>query len=429
MWSRALFGNHNFRRPGRPELLGDSPDGRLRVGLLMHQLDGELTGVGRYMASLTASLCHVDHGIDVIPLIVGPLGGLRSDPDVRQRVPSDGMVCFALTCTQRSGRLCGHRASLLTVGSLAVNVVARRLRLDVVHDLTGIAPFPTRLGTCRRMVTVHDLISYVPEGSNDSIDDMLQRRWLPRAARSLEGIVAVSASTKADVERLLHVSPSRIHVVPHGVDPHFREMPEETYRPTLAKRGLSPGYVLFIGSGSRRKNLLTLVAACRLLWNDGHRIQLVIAGPASITAEPAVQDELDASRIVQLGYTPEADLPALYNGASVFAFPSSYEGFGLPVLEAMRCGTPVLSGVGGALREVAGDAAVLIDPRDPAAMARELRSLVRDPILRARLHDRGLRRAQHFTWARTAERTAEVYRMVAAPPGSAAGQVGAARSS
>jgi glycosyltransferase involved in cell wall biosynthesis len=260
------------------------------------------------------------------------------------------------------------------------------------------------------VITIHDLISYRPDGGNDRVDDLLQRRWLPPVARAAAGIVAVSATTGADVQRFLHEPGDRVHVAHHAVDPRFAVLSPEACAPVLARHGLSPGFVLFIGSASPRKNLATLVQACRRRWADGATTPLVVAGPARPAEIPGAAQDIAAGRISWLGYVPEADLPALYNAAAVLAFPSSYEGFGLPALEAMSCGTPVLAGRAGALPEVIGDAGVLTDPTDPAAMATALDGLLTDPARRAVLRDRGLQRASGFTWARTAQQTTAAYR-------------------
>jgi len=380
------------------------------VGLLAHQLDGRLTGVGRYMVSLTAELCSRDNGIEVLPLVVGPLGALDDDPHVRRRIPTDPQVRHALALTYRASRVVGHRASFVTIGNALSSIAARRLRLDVIHDLTGIAPFFLSTGSCRRLITVHDLISYLPGGGNDLVDDALQRLWLPATARAAHGIVTVSATTGADVQRYLHVTSARVHIARHGVDARFRPLSKDDLEKALRRYGLSPGYIFFIGSGSPRKNLDKLVGACRLMWSRGGRTRLVVAGPARSAAITLAGDDIAAGRVVCTGYVPEQDLPALYNGAAVVAFPSSYEGFGLPALEAMSCGTPVLAGLAGALPEVVGDAGVLVDPADVAGMARELADLLDDGNRRSRLRELGLQRARSFTWSRTADETSDVYR-------------------
>ena len=221
-----------------------------------------------------------------------------------------------------------------------------------------------------------------------------------------------SSTTGADVERLLHVPAGHVHVALHGVDPQYRVLRRGDLERSLGRHGLRPGYILFIGSASPRKNLATLIQACRRLWADGRSTQLVVAGPSQPRAVPGASGDIAAGRIAWIGYVPEGDLPALYNGAAVAAFPSSYEGFGLPALEAMSCGTPVLVGRGGAIPEVVGDGGVLLDPLDPDTIARELVGLLDHPARRERVRGRGLERSRAFTWSRTARDTVNAYRQV-----------------
>lgn len=385
---------------------------RPRVGVLAHQLDGDLTGVGRYMASLLVELCNRDHGVDVVPLVVGPIGVLEGQDAVGARLPADRTVSRALDAVQRAARLRGHRAALLTVGSAAAAIAARRLSLDVLHDLTGLAPFvvPAR---ARGVITVHDLISYLPDGTNDLADDLVQRHWLPRAARRVDAIITVSATTGHDVEHFLGVPSDRVHVAHHGVDPRFRVLESDVVDDWLHGQRLSPGYVLFVGSASPRKNLPALVNACRRLWSAGVNAPLVVAGPARVEDVPGAHADIAAGRIRSLGYVAEPDLPALYNAAAVLAYPSSYEGFGLPALEAMSCGTPVVAGRGGALSEVIGSAGVLVAPTDDDEIAHAIGRILSDESHRCSLREHGLRHAQHFTWSATASRTVAVYRQIA----------------
>jgi glycosyltransferase involved in cell wall biosynthesis len=309
-------------------------------------------------------------------------------------------------------RLTGHRASLLSMGSAAASLAARRLSLDVLHDLTGLAPWalPSR---ARRVITVHDLISHLPDPTNDLADDLIQRHWLPRAAPRADAVITVSATTGRDAERFLGVPADRIHVVHHGVDPRFRVLGPETVEPWRERLRLPSDFVLFVGSASPRKNLPALVEACRTLWSSGVEVPLVVAGPARPQEISGVDADLAAGRIRALGFVAEAQLPLLYNAATVLAYPSSYEGFGLPALEAMRCGTPVVVGRGGALPEVVGAAGVLVTPTDATAIAGELGRVLRDEEHRRALRERGLDHARQFTWPAAASRTATVYRQVA----------------
>jgi glycosyltransferase involved in cell wall biosynthesis len=193
----------------------------------------------------------------------------------------------------------------------------------------------------------------------------------------------------------------------------FSQMPEQAIEATLRRHGLLPGYVLFVGSSDPRKNLRGLIEACRHLWLERPDVRLVVAGPAGATPATGAEVETAAGRINWLGYVPDSDLPALYNGAGVFAFPSLYEGFGLPAIEAMRCGTPVMAACRGSLPEVVGNAGVLVDPTDERDMARALAELLQDSALREHYVSEGIRRASDFTWSTTAKQAVRAYKHLA----------------
>ena len=240
---------------------------------------------------------------------------------------------------------------------------------------------------CPAVVTVHDL-------SFERYPRLmpLRRRAIfkvvvPRAARTAAAVLAVSGRTRDDLVDLYGVAPERITVAPHGVDPAFG--PGD---------GAAGAYLLFVGAIETRKNPLDAVEAASAVG-----LPLVVAGP--------IRDERLAAELRRRGadvrgYVPAAQLAELYRGAACLVFPSHYEGFGLPVLEAMACGTPVVAYPDAALREVAGDAAVF---GEPGGLAEAIRRALAD---RERLVALGLERARRFTWEETARRTLAVYREV-----------------
>jgi alpha-1,3-rhamnosyl/mannosyltransferase len=201
-------------------------------------------------------------------------------------------------------------------------------------------------------------------------------------------------------------------VVYEGVAPTFRVLSGAETEPVLAQYGLRAGaYLLALGTLQPRKNLLTLLRAVRLLLDDGCDPGLVVLVGATgwgSTLEAEVERLGLTPRVRILGYLPNEALPAIYSGARAFAFPSLYEGFGLPVLEAMACGTPVVASNCSSLPEVVGEAGLLADPRRPAAFAGALRRLLAEPDLAARLREAGLARAAEFTWERCARETARI---------------------
>jgi glycosyltransferase involved in cell wall biosynthesis len=207
-----------------------------------------------------------------------------------------------------------------------------------------------------------------------------------------------------------------VSVIPLAAGRHYRPLDEAEIYPALKRHHIEFPYILYVGSIEPRKNLPRLLVAYAHLRRRGStRWRLVVAGPRKWKSGPvydAVARLELAEHVHFAGFVPEADLPALYNGADLFAFPSLYEGFGLPVLEAMACGTPVVTANTSSLPEVAGAAALLVDPSDVEEIAGALRRVLEDPALARDLRERGLARAAQFSWERTARATVAVYEKV-----------------
>jgi glycosyltransferase involved in cell wall biosynthesis len=286
-------------------------------------------------------------------------------------------------------------------------------RFDVLFAPNFVPP-PTRAR--RLVVTVHDLaFKRFPETAPHGT-----KWWLARLDRALDRatrVIAVSESTRRDLLELSGVEPARVAVIPLGVDRTlFRPPGPEAVAAARSAFGLDGPYVLYLGGIEPRKNLPNLLAAFSRLTAD---VRLVIVG-GGVEWNPEGSDLLGQAlaklpdgvrgRIHRTGYVSEADKVALLGGAEAFVYPSLYEGFGLPVLEAMACGTPVVTSNVSSLPEVAGDAADLVDPADPASIADGIDRVLGDAELRTRLVDGGLHRAERFTWEETATRTAGVLR-------------------
>jgi len=283
----------------------------------------------------------------------------------------------------------------------------RRIGADLAHGPVFVGPL---LASCPVVVTIHDL-SFMRFPDLFRPANRLYLTVLTRlSARRARRLIAVSAHAAAESVRLLGVPAERIDVVYHGVDPAFRPLPEDEVLAFRRRRGLPERFVFFVGTLEPRKNLVRLVEAFARVRDD--RVGLVLAG-----GKGWLYDELFASvealglneQVIFPGYVMSEELPLWYNAATLLAYPSVYEGFGLPVLEAQACGTPVLTSNVSSLPEAAGDAAVMVDPYDVESLAEGLNRLLAGESLRHDLRAAGLVHAKKFSWPRAAQDTARVY--------------------
>jgi glycosyltransferase involved in cell wall biosynthesis len=321
---------------------------------------------------------------------------------------------FALTSLQ--SRWSTSRAAVRVAWEQLVQPwVLHRIGADLVHGPVFVGPL---LAHCPVIVTIHDL-SFIRFPDLFRPVNRLYLTVLTRlSARCARRLIAVSAHAAAESTRLLGVPRERVDVVYHGVDPVFRPLPADEIAAFRRRRGLPERFVLFVGTLEPRKNLVRLVEAFARIRDS--RVGLVLAG-----GKGWLYDDLFArvealgldEEIVFPGYVMNDELPLWYNAATVFGYPSVYEGFGLPVLEAQACGTPVLTSNISSLPEAAGDGALMVDPYDVEALAAELDRLLKDERLRYELRERGLAHARQFSWPHTARETACVYRRAMAEGG------------
>jgi glycosyltransferase involved in cell wall biosynthesis len=281
---------------------------------------------------------------------------------------------------------------------------------DLVHSPVPAAVPPAGAGQ-RLVVTVHDLAFLVHPRFYPRQWRVMYRVGVARAVRSADAVIAVSRHTAEDLLRRTRVDPGKLHVVPLAA---ALPMSGTDARETLTRLKIPTPYVLFVGTLEPRKNLVRLVRAYRRMAVRGAPHALVMAGPIGWRHQPLLREiALEGpGEILLTGSVLPADLDALYRGASAFVYPSLYEGFGLPVLEAMARGVPCVVSTAASLPEVAGEAALPVDPRSVAGLADALERIVGDRDLSNRLREAGRARAARYSWEETARLTLEVYKSV-----------------
>lgn len=282
-------------------------------------------------------------------------------------------------------------------------------------DLAHVQYFVPPIAPCPVVTTIHD-IAFRRHPELFPLKHRLLLNWLiPRAAHHAAHVLTGSEATRRDLLECYDLPPDHVTVTPYAADPRFRpEHPARAREAVRRRLGVPSPYILSVGVLQPRKNLPRLVRAyARIAGRVPHRLVLVGKEGWANAELRAAAAALPVDReVVFTGYVADADLPALYAGADVFAYPSLYEGFGLPPLEAMACGAPVLAGNTSSLPEVVGDAGLLVDPTSDRALVEGLERLLTDPAERDRLRAAGPQRAAEFSWERTARETLAVYHRI-----------------
>lgn len=341
-------------------------------------------GIGRYGSGLTHALAQCD---DVrLTLLVDPRASrtYHSLPDV-ERIP----VPHSPASLQQQW---------------AVPELLRRLGAEVYHSPYYLMPYAV---PCPTVVTFYDLIPLMVPGTHNLLFRLVYRGMHRLAAAVAGRIIAISGATVADLARF-GFPRDKITAIALGVDPRFRPRAPGEVGALRSRYDLPKSFVLYVGTNKPHKNLSRLIGAWAAVdpsWT------LVIAGPEDPRHPRAVDlAEAFGARVVAIGGVADVDLPVLYSAASLFVFPSLYEGFGLPVLEAMACGVPVVCSNVSSLPEIAGNAAVLVNPLDQKAMTDLISGVLADGKLRQELRAKGLVQAAKFSWERAAIETTLVYR-------------------
>ena len=384
-------------------------DGRpLQAGFKAHRR----RGIGRYARNLLAAMSASPQPPSISLLTQAGL----ADGDLPQGLPR-------LTAEPAPAWLpWGKR--VLTYHCLARRPLAAAWQQGrVVHFLSHLDA-PARLGP-GTVLTVHDLIAQKLEdlyrGSRSRIGFRLARWLETRCLYQAERLIAVSEHTKNDLVQIYGLDPGRITVIQEAADPGLAPVGEPEQRAAvLARLGLAagPGFFLYVGAIDQRKGINVLLEALSILRQKGEPHDLALAGEIKNDRQyPGLVREIKrlglTDRVHLLGFVSEADLAALFSACLAFVFPSLYEGFGLPPLEAMVCGAPVVAARAAALPEVVDQAGLLVEPGDAADLARAMSAVAGDRELADRLREKGYKRADRFSWSQTAAQTLALYREVA----------------
>src|SRR3954454_17292934 len=300
---------------------------------------------------------------------------------------------------------------LVWMQTLAVTAL-REVEADVFHCTNGMVPLMSPVPT---VVTIHDMSLRLYPRYHPPRRVILNRPLVDLAARRADAIITPSESAKRDIVRLYALDPSHVHVVYEAAAPSFRRVHDTSALERVrARYGLGDRIILYVGTIEPRKNLPTLIDAFAARQRSGElRHQLVCVGPygwLSRGIEKQISRAGAAGAIKFTGYVPFDDLSAIYSLAEMFVYPSMYEGFGLPVVEAMACGVPVITGRTAALSEIGGGAIMEIDRIEPDALGRELVAVAASRDRRQELSGRGLARAASFSWQRAARESLDIYR-------------------
>lgn len=286
-------------------------------------------------------------------------------------------------------------------------------KVNVYHATGFVLPLwkPKRI---KYIVTIADMTFFTHAQYHIWFKNCYFRALIPTSLKRADKIIAISENTKADIVALTKTNPEKIVTTHLAADPYFVPESKEKCAIVLAKYNLQQPYILFVGMLEPRKNIFGIIEAFSMLKDKKNHI-LVIVGKKGWMYEEIfelVKREKLTNEVIFTGYVPDQDLPALYTAATCFLYPSFYEGFGIPIIEAMACGCPVITSNTSSLKEIAGNAAILVEPSDTSAIKKAIGEIVTNAKKRNELSIKGKRQAKKFSWQKMAEDTKELYNVV-----------------
>jgi len=371
----------------------------VKLGIISEPLNKSLTGVGNYTYNLIRELLNIYTGKNII---------LINYKNCNNFIPVDKLII-------------GNPFEKISKTYLwypyifALNYIKECFNnLDIIHNPYQ-APTFFNLKKQKYIITVHDLIQILFPKEVKPLVHLIQKTMLPRTLKTADMVIVVSHSTKYDLIKYLKIPENKIKVIYHGVNKNYKPLSDNEIKNIRRKYNLKYPFILYVGGIGGQKNIPTLIKAFYKIKKLGVPYKLVLTGKKRWKYREIFKlvDKLNLQKdVIFTGYVPEGDLPALYNAADLFVYPSLYEGFGLPPLEAMACGTPVITSNTSSLPEVVGDAGIMVDPYDVDGLAKAMYEVLTNDGLREELRKRGLKRAKLFNWKKCAEEHLRVYEEV-----------------
>jgi glycosyltransferase involved in cell wall biosynthesis len=376
----------------------------MKIAIDISQIVYEGTGIASYTDQLVRNLLSVDRENEYILFgISGRKYQVLSKYFTEIKKTYKNAECKFLPIPQTIGKVLWNRLHIIDLDKIIGKV-------DIFHSSDWIQP-PI---AAKKITTIHDLVIYkYPEISHPEIV-ATQKRRLYWVKKECDQILSDSFATKKDIVNILHISTERIAVVYPGIEEIYKNQNEEEIIRIRQKYRIGNDYILFVGTNEPRKNLHRVISAYKLflkhpLINALRRpIELVLVGKYGWGRQLKLTNSVHS-----LDYVDKKDLPAIYSGAIFFIYPSLYEGFGLPVIEAMACGTPVITSNRGSLKEVAGSASLLVDPEMEDDIAVKMTKIMVDKELRTELIKRGKEQVEKFNWGKAAREIKDIYEKVA----------------
>ncbi|GAA0129021.1 glycosyltransferase family 1 protein [Methanococcus maripaludis] len=368
----------------------------MKIGIIADRLNRPLTGIGNYIYNLITEISISNKNIYII------------NYEENKIVPNVNKITIKNPVSRISNKS-------FYFWHLYLNYYLKKtnLDLDIIHSPENATPFTTIRS--KKVITVYDDIPFhFPEYFTKSTR-YRHELLLQKTLNSSDKIISISENTKRDVINHFKIPEDKIKVIPLAANENFKKVDENETSKIKSKYNINFPFILYVGTLEPRKNIPSLLNAFYIIKKQGIPHKLVIAGGKGWKYKEIFEtiDKLNLQNdVIFTGYVPDEDLPGLYNAADLFVYPSLYEGFGLPPLEAMQCGTPVITSNTSSLPEVVGDAGIMINPYDVDELANKMYEVLTNEKLRKEMSKKGLERAKLFSWKKCAEEHLKVYEEV-----------------